>query len=496
VTIPPIASDAAISVDRGDPGVQVSYQMPDGQQWTDSSAISGQDSPVEVLHLDNLTSAETGTWTIKLTATSGLASQLVGATAFWQGAVRAVMTADPPIAGLGQPITVTLSVLGPNGPITDSSTLSRLQVGVRVSGDGQTGSTPVPVTNAGEAPGSPTGVGEYKGTFTAPQTSGVLTFTGRVAGYGLYSTEAPATVQVGENIPGFTATVQPPLISSVQAGASIQGQVSFVNQSGAPRKVRLELNVSHALAVITSRPGLLTVMSGSPPTAPFTITFSKNSPIGSAWLEVKAVDAANPGLVYSDATFILTVTSPQGFRAAYNWVIIAIIVPLLLLLLLPLVWLWRRKVDVRGLIAILHRNGERVDAELMAPSGKWSNTFRFIIEDPGQASARLDYSKGGQSENAYTLWRARRGKVKLRTPAGTRYDIVVGGAREHLEQDGLALAFRDTRPRRGAMRPAAPQVDPGGTDVLDSTGQSGPQTANDRGTISQPPASAQPDPWI
>ena len=72
VTIPDIASDAVISVDRGNPGVQVSFSLPGGQPWTDSSAISGQDnSPVEVLHVNNITSSDVGTWHIHLDRTAG-----------------------------------------------------------------------------------------------------------------------------------------------------------------------------------------------------------------------------------------------------------------------------------------------------------------------------------------------------------------------------------------------------------------------------------------
>ena len=143
------------------------------------------------MHVSNITSDEVGTWKIHLTAPPGLASQLVSATVFWQGAVRAVITANPPSAKLGQPISVTLSVLGPNGPITDPVTLKNLLVGVTVSGDGLPGPTQVPVTNASEPAGSATGVGDYKGTFTAPSQQGMLTFTGTAAGYGLYATQVP-----------------------------------------------------------------------------------------------------------------------------------------------------------------------------------------------------------------------------------------------------------------------------------------------------------------
>jgi hypothetical protein len=495
VTIPPIASDAAISVARGSPGVQVGYYLPDGTQWTDSSAISGQDSPVEVLHVANITGAEAGTWQIRLTAAPGLASQLVSATAFWQGAVRSVITADPPSAKLGQQIGVTLSVLGPNGPITDPSTLAQLQVGVSVSGDGLTGPASVPVTSAGETSGSATGVGDFKGTFTAPQKAGTLTFTGAAAGYGLYATEVPATVQVGTAVAGFTVNVQLPVVNSVQVGQGIAGQVNFVNQTSATRSVRLELTSSHGTGVITSPSGPITARSGQPPSVPFTITVDKDSPTGSAWFEVKAVDAANPGLVYSDVTMNVTVTRPPGFLARYLWVIIGIIA-LIVLAILALLWMraaHRRKVDVRGLIAVLRRGGEQMGAELKAPS-KWSDTFRFIIRDEEQPTARLDYPQPGFS--AYTVKRAANGEVRLITPAGERYDVVVGGPGEVMEDNGLELAFRDLRRRRVAPRPAVTRPRQGGTPAGGPAPQTTPQPADQSSTIPSSPAPSPQDEWL
>ena len=135
------------------------------------------------------------------------------------------------------------------------------------------------------------------GTFTAPKQTGPLTFTGTAAGYGLYATEVPTVVRVGTSVPGLTVTVNPPIVNGVQAGQSIQGHVSFDNRTGATGRVRLELSVSHARAAITSPAGVITARPGSTPDVPFTITVAKDSPAGAAWLEVKAVDAANPGVL-------------------------------------------------------------------------------------------------------------------------------------------------------------------------------------------------------
>ena len=442
VTIPPIASNAAISVDRGDSRVQVSYYLPGGQPWTDPSAISGQDSPVEVLHLSDITSAETGTWQIQLRAKPGLASQQVSATAFWQGAVRAVITADPPSANPGQPISVTLSVLGPHGPVDDPSALANLQVQVRVSGDGLSGPSRIKVKD------TPAGAGEYEGTFMAPQQKGTLTFAGTAAGYGLYATKAPATVQVGAAIPGFAATVRPPIANTkVQVGHAIQGQISFVNQTGAVRNVIVELSAIHATATMTSPAGPVSAGSGDPPSVPFTIKFDKHSLTGSAWLEVKAVDAADPSIVYSDTTFIITVIKPPGWWAGHWWLIAGIIILALLVGLSILVKrvVHRRIINVRGLIATLHRDGKQMGEEHKALGDKWSDTFRFIILNEEEQTARLAAPPPGSP--SYRVKRARRGQVELVTPEGETCPILVGGPGKSLDYTGLELAFKDTRRR-------------------------------------------------
>jgi MYXO-CTERM domain-containing protein len=449
VSIPPIASDAVISVDRGNPGIQVGFYLPNGQQWTGSSALSGTTSAVEALHV---TSPQPGTWRIKLTAPPGLASQLVTATAFWQGAVNALMTATPSSAQPGQPISVTLSVLGANGPITDPATLSQMQVAVSVSGDGLSGPTEIPVSNAGETSGTSTGVGDYKGTFTAPQGHGTLTFTGTAAGYGLYATEVPASVQIGTGPPPFRSTIQFPVVSSVQQGQTIQGQVLFAN-TGPARAARLELSAQHAYATLTNPSGAIRVAPGSPPGTPFTITIAKNSPLGPALLLVQVVSAANPHTVYSTSTLEVTVTSPPSFWDKYHWYIIGAVILLLLLLLLAL---RRRRArqkanDVRGLYAIIRRNGEKVGTELKAPN-KQADTFRFVIRDEGEQGERLDYPR--PEDTAYTARRGRIGEVKVRTPAGEEYDIAVGGSGEPLPS-GLRLAFSDAKYTGRASRAGA-----------------------------------------
>ena len=188
----------------------------------------------------------------------------------------------PSSAQPGQPIGVTLSILGWNGPITDPAELAQMQVGVSVSGDSLSGPTEIPVSNAGESTGTPTGSGDYKGTFTAPRATGTLTFTGTAAGYGLYATHMPTTVQVGTTAGTLQAAVQLPLAAKVQAGQSLTGTVVFSNGTGAAHQVRLLLNVSHADATIT-RP------------APSTCRRAARRPARSASRSRRARRSARPG---------------------------------------------------------------------------------------------------------------------------------------------------------------------------------------------------------
>ncbi|HLK02410.1 MAG TPA: hypothetical protein VKU39_21220, partial [Streptosporangiaceae bacterium] len=438
----------------------------------------------------NLSSDDVGTWQIHLTAPPGLASQLVSATVFWQGAVRAIITANPPSAKVGQQISVTLSVLGPSGPITDPATLQSLLVGVTASGDGLPSPVRVPVSSSASA-----GPGNYTGTFAAPRQAGSLTVTGTAAGYGLYPTDIPATVTVGTATAGFNATVQMPVVTSVQAGSSITGQVIFTNQTGSARHVRLALSTSGADAAITGPVGLVTASAGSPPAVPFTIAFPADSPIGSAWLQVKVADAVNPGLVYDVATLNVRVTKPPGFFAKYLWDIIGIIIAIIAIIL-ALLWrraVIRRRKDTRGLVAVLRRNGEQLGRELPAPN-RWSDVFRFTIRDEAGPDARLDFPQAGLSE--YQVRRSGPGEVRLLTPTGGEpYDVVLGGPGETMEHNGLELAFRDTRRRRGgsALSRGTPRATPRGTPRPAAAPP--PSSANGSGT--QPPTpAAQKDEWL
>ncbi|MCW2932296.1 MAG: hypothetical protein JWM19_3258, partial [Actinomycetia bacterium] len=470
VTIPQIASAAAISVARGAPAVSVSFQPPSGAPLSNSPVMTGEGSAVETLHLYNVTAADVGTWHLTLTAPANLASELVRATVFWQGAVRALTTVSPPNAKLGQQVKVTLDVLGPNGPITDPATISSMLVGETVTGNGLAGTVGVPVTAVSGSPG------EWSGVYTVPDQSTTLTFAGTASGYGLYTTEVSATVGVGTQSQGLTATPDFTGGNSVQAGGTIPGQVVLTNQTGSAQHVKLEVTASGATVALTSPNGPVTVASGSPPAVPFAINVAKDSPIGTALVQVTAVNAAT-GQVINTAQQNFTITKPPGFLARYWWLLPALVV---IIVLAVLAWKTRRdRKNVRGLVAMLRKGGVPTGRDLEVDE-KYSEVLSFIIRDEASPAPRLDHPGKGSSVGVYQVRRAGRGLVRLTTPTGLRpSEVEVGGAGLELG-NGLQLAFRDAR-----------HPDWTGTGRIESVGGPGDWSGSGPGTA--PPTNA--DDW-
>jgi hypothetical protein len=439
VTIPQIASAAAVSVARGTPSVSVTFQPPSGASVSNAPDVTGQDSGVETLHLYNITAADVGTWKIRLTAPPGMATELVRATAFWQGAVRALTTVSPPNAKLGQQVKVTLDVLGPNGPITDPATLSSVVVGVTATGNGLPGTVSVPVTPVSGAPG------EWTGVYTVPSQPTTLTFTGTAAGYGLYATQVSATVGVGAQTQGLNATPDFTGGSSVQVGGTIPGQVVITNQTGSAQQVKLVASVSGATAALTSPSGPVTVRSGSPSTVPFTITVARDSQIGTALVQVEAVNAAT-GQVLNTAQQDVTITKPPGFLAKWWWAIAGLVV---LVVLAILAALWRRQVirdrkNVRGVEITLWHGGEQKGRPLSAEK-RYDEVFEFIIMGDDTPNPHLDH-KGRATTGVYQVRRGKPGFLRLvALSAGLKpHDVELHGPRVDLG-NGLELSFSDTR---------------------------------------------------
>jgi hypothetical protein len=450
VTIPSLASNAAISVDKGSPGVQVSYYAPDGTQVAGGAheappyELSGQATTVEVLHVaDPLP----GSWRVVLSAPPGQATGLVSAYAFWQGAVREVITADPPTARPGQRITVTVSLLSARGTvITDPATIAQLHVTASVFGD-DLSPTGIPLQvdhGAGDA--------LYTGTFIAPGSPGTLTVTGSAAGYGLFATVVPAAVQVGAGSGLLQGAISVAAVNAVIPGQVIRGTVTFDNNTGRTQAVTLLLSESRASATLL--PGTVVPVRSGRSTVSFTIAFPANAPLGVALLQVQAVDAVNHGISYANVQVVVPVVAPPSFIARFIWQIYGVLLLVVAagLGVLSLRRKKRRELDVRGLTAVLIRND--IEVSLLAPGATWSGAFRFVIRDEEGPKPRFDWPVSGTPEPAYVVQRGPGEQVRVFSPAGDEWDLTADGPGRPLG-NGLLLAFRDTRPLA-----ARPPVDP------------------------------------
>jgi hypothetical protein len=492
VNIPPIASSGAISVNKGNPAIQVKFVAPDGAAVTGGSTvngstfqISGENSAVEVLHITN---PDSGTWQIQLTAPSDIQSQLVSATAFWQGAALVSLFPSPPAAKPGQKVMVTLSLVGQKGPITDSSVLHGIEVQVTASGDGLSGSTSVPLT---QATGSGL-AGDFTGSFSAPGTSGTVSLTGTASGYGLYATSVHTSVSVGNAAALTQGTVVFSGPSSVVVGGTISGYVLW-NNSGQAKPAALVLTTQHALAALTAPSAAFAVGSGTSRTD-FTISLNSGSPLGPASLQLKAVDPAAPATMYGESQLLITVVTPPGILAKYRWEIIAV---LILLLLAVLAAYWRRHVrrmaaDVRGLSVVL-AGGRGLSAPLRAPSRGWADTFRFAIRNEDEPDQRrLDNPRRG--EDTYTARRElekgrRTGRIIVMSPQGQEYTPAIGGPAENLPS-GASVAFRDVKMPKMPDVTGTPGSWSGSRDQAEGTWSSPRARPEANGQAPEPP----PDP--
>lgn len=457
VDIPVIATDGKITVSKGDPRVRVDYLDPSGHQVPANGKLgdtevtrSGENSTIETLGLVNPVN---GSWKVKLTAPPHLEKQLVSATAIWQGAVQASIVAEPPTARTGQPMTVRLSLLTRKGAITDERSLSTLNFAV--VGEGPSGQQSIVVRDDGKAPDDKAHDGSYAGTFTAPSAPGDLKLTGVVTGDGIRAENIPVTVAVSAEAPPLLGRVTFDNPATLHPGATVNGTVTMEN-GGAPLNARVVLDGSseaHATVSATD----FTVPTGTTK-HDFAITFGHDARLGGASLKVKVADVSDLTKVYANGQLTLTLTPKPTTWDKIRWYVVAAAIVLLMVLasLAELRRQRRRRVDVRGLVAVLNRDGDPICPSLRAPR-RWSTEFAFVIRDDDSSQPRLDYPKSGQA--VHRAKRGGNGLVRVRTSDGETFDIPIGGAGEQIasDDDGLSpwtLAFKDTR--RSGPRPGVP----------------------------------------
>lgn len=459
VTIPPIASTAAISVFKANPSVRADFiapggiPVPGGSLGGSAIEISGADTPVEVLHVTNPPS---GPWQIRLTAPPGRGGELVSATVFWQGEIRTSVTASPGTAAPGQQISVTLTVLGRNRPIVDPLELRGVRVQVSVSGDGLPSPIPINLTQ-GSGPGAV--AGDFTGTFKAPTTKGTLTVTGTAIGYGLHATMMPAFVNVASADTLIQATVAFTAADTVRSGSVIRGQVAFDNRTGQSQRARLVLSPGVALATIASPTGELPVRPGRS-VYPFAIDVASGSPTGPAQLSIAAVNAARAGTSYGSNVLVVTITRQPTLLRKYLWELIGAIA-ILLLIVGYVIFKHAQKLrtdDVHELTAVLRDDHGR-DIPHNAP-GKRASEFSFAIVQSDDGPPRFDNPSDANGEHLYVVRRANDERLTVKRPGHRKSVTIRPGEAVAQITNSIKLIIIDGREKGqagvGSTSPSAP----------------------------------------
>ncbi|GAA3868905.1 hypothetical protein GCM10022243_38130 [Saccharothrix violaceirubra] len=417
VDIPLIATDGSIVVVKQDPRLAVEYVDPDGRAvpkngTVDDSTfqVSGENGAVEALRVVN---PKPGPWTVRLKSFPNLPRTTATAVVTWQGAVRAVLTVDPPSPTAGQEVAIALALRTRTRPITDPAALSGLDFAVDSGFAG-----PVTLTDDGRAPDTAAGDGIHTGRATVPaDAKGDFEVTGTVSGVGIASDTRSVRVPIATGPPELSATTS---LDDTEAapGAAIDGVVEVANTSGRARRVRLQL-ADIAPGTLVSVPGDATTFDVPPAgreSRPFRLDFADATPLGVNSFTLVLVDDEVPEVVIHRRQFTVDVVRPTPYArigVVGGGVLVAVAA-------LVAFVVWRRRRDVRGLVLHLTDRG-RPRGDLAAPEMP-ARRFRFAVEDHPGGPARLEHT---DAADAYSLTRVG-GALRLHHPTGEVRDFLLG----------------------------------------------------------------------
>ncbi|WP_189531631.1 vWA domain-containing protein [Streptomyces roseolilacinus] len=470
VTIPPIATDGAITVSKHDPKVTVTYYDPRGRKvptrgrFDDSVfELSGQDGPVEALRVNN---PLPGRWRAHVEAPEGHRDREVAVRAIWQGRLRSAVTLDPASPRPGEKAVVEVRMQTRRGVVvTDPAQLAGIKVGARLAGDGF---EPVDLTLAddGRAPDRTASDVRFTGTVTVPAgATGALRLTTSMAAPGVTSDRRPLHARVGEGTPAVVAGLTVDRVT-VHPGGTVHGTLSVTNNDTAPRTLRLALADQAAGTELRVDPATVTVAPGSRRDAPFTLAVGPGTPLGDIGGQLTAVDAADHGRVLDSVFLDVRVEAPPTWLERW-WPALAgggAAVLLLGAFLAVRLRARRLRQDLAGVELELLREDRTLDRLTVRAGQGQGGTFRFTVEQTLGAAPTLQRARPG-AHGAHQLHRTGGGELRLR-PHGGREQPVRPGEATALDED-LRLAVHDRRATgarpSGGRSPSGGRAPSGGT---------------------------------
>ncbi|MEV0678901.1 vWA domain-containing protein [Actinosynnema sp. NPDC050436] len=444
--IPFIATDGSIIVVKQDPRVVVTYVDPSGAQVPKAGTaggstfqVSGENGPVEALRVVN---PQPGRWTVRVKSFPGVPPLNVSAAVTWQGAVRAVLSLDPPSPSAGQEVEVGLSLQTRTRPVDDAAALRGLSFTAELTGEGYGG--PVPLADA-------TGSGVHTGRVTIPPDArGAFRVTASVAGVGISGDTRTVDGRIVDGASALSA------ISSVDGttvapGGVLDGVIEVTNSSGRTRKVRLQV-VDAAPGTLVAVPGELTVFEVPPAgrhAFHFELRFADGTALGANTFTLRAVDDDDPNTRIHERRLTAEVEVPPP------WLLIGLVAGGAVAVLVAGLALvaWRRRRDVRGLVVYLLEGGQP-RGDLAAPEQP-SRAFRFELDAADGLVPKLEHHTG---DGGFLLTRVG-GALRLRAPTGDVHAfhvgdrLAVGGGRYVEVRDERAAAVEDDLDAGDADRP-------------------------------------------
>ncbi|MCS7477481.1 VWA domain-containing protein [Umezawaea endophytica] len=439
VDIPDIATDGSIIVIKHDPRVGVEFIAPGTSEASpkagsaDGSTYegSGQSGPVEALRIVD---PKPGTWTVRITSAAGVPAQNVSTAVTWQGAVQAIVQPGSSTLSAGQPVTVSVRLRTRRGPVTNTAVLRTLSFTAEVKGAGPAES--IGLSDNGQSPDPTADDGTYTGRVTLPaDATGQITFTGHVTGIGISGDHPTASATVAKGPPAVLAGATLPTITdTVAPGGTVTAHLDVTNNSGGPRKVRVQLDQDSG-SLITVDDAVREVPVGN---SGFDVDLrmGDGAAEGAVTAQLKLVDDADPSVVYQSFPFTTTVAKP------FPWWIVIAGAALLALVggVAHLVATRRRAADLRGL-RITVGNGAG-SGFLPAPASS-TKVITFVVEVSAGGVPSIRPAERGDPD-LRRLTRSKRG-LRVTSPYGDSPPF-------HLDQphdigEGLTLTVTDeTRP--------------------------------------------------
>lgn len=450
VSIPAIATDGSLTVIKGDPTVQVVFLDPEGHDVPTSGSfdasdfsLSGQNSPVEALHIRD---PRPGAWKVRLTATDTSAGALVSATAIWEGVVRSSIVLTPTVPRPGGGVTVAVRLLSRRGVVVDPAALAGLHFSATASGAGFQPVT-VLLRDDGLAPGDKTEGGVYKGSFILPSTAaGNGQVVAVVSGVGVASDTRPIYFHIPT---GAILDAQLTLPSSVSLhpGGTITGLLQVTND-GSPLTGSLALTDLSAGTLATVTPSSVQLATGRSQIS-FRISFSRQSGTGRFTGVVQVADAKGTPLTMAFFQATIKATPPWLSSHLGLLLLVLVLLAVVAVLLRSVSQRRARQLAAKGLRAVVTMNGEDLGSLDAKATGR---DFVILMHRGDDDSWEL--RRGNLTDpEAIIIRRTDHGQLAV-TSRGTGAVSVTPGEPIEINDGGLSLTVTDQRKRR--LTPATP----------------------------------------